>query len=176
MLRIEHILVVPVLVAVVIAGVVVWGYEGFTEPPALAPPQKTDALVASLKSEEGFRAHPYRDTRGVLTIGYGTNISQGISRDEGENLLRSRLAEKQAEISILWRPYQNQPSEIRLALLDMAYQLGVHGVLEFRDMLSALECGDYEAAADAAEDSAWDMETPRRVERIVEVFKNQEGQ
>ena len=34
------------------------------------------------------------------------------------------------------------------ALLDMAYELGVEGLLGFHDMLAALERGDWAAASD----------------------------
>ena len=37
-------------------------------------------LVTRLQAEEGYRATPYRDTRGVLTVGYGTNLSEGLTR------------------------------------------------------------------------------------------------
>ena len=135
--------------------------------------QNLDALISRLEAEEGFRPMPYRDSRGVLTIGYGTNLSNGISPTEGEVLLRSRLIRMRRNLSEVWAPYADQPPAVQAALLDMAYQLGVHGVLEFRDMLEALKQGDYEGAARAALDSAWDEETPRRVERIVEVFRAQ---
>ena len=44
------------------------------DAPDAAPYQ---AVVAQLQADEAFRAHYYRDTRGVLTIGYGTNLDQG---------------------------------------------------------------------------------------------------
>ena len=31
-------------------------------------------LLAQLRDQEGFRASPYLDTQGVVTIGYGTNL------------------------------------------------------------------------------------------------------
>ena len=51
-----------------------------------------EQTLARLKNEEGFRSKPYTDSRGVMTIGYGTNIGEGITRREGEYLLRERLA------------------------------------------------------------------------------------
>ena len=50
-----------------------------------------EQTLARLKVEEGFRAKPYPDSRGVMTIGYGTNIGEGITRREGEYLLRERV-------------------------------------------------------------------------------------
>ena len=45
---------------------------------------------------------------------------------------------------------------VQEALLDMAYQLGVDGLLGFHDMLAALERGDYQAAKAAALSSRLD--------------------
>ena len=45
-------------------------------------------LIEDLKRDEGFRSHPYRDTVGKLTIGYGRNLDDvGISEREAEQLL-----------------------------------------------------------------------------------------
>lgn len=132
-----------------------------------------DRLVERLKIEEGFKPKPYSDTRGILTIGYGTAIGFGISQREGEILLRYRLVEKEKELTSAWPPYGEQPEAIQSALLDMSYQLGVHGVLAFHDMLAALARKDYEGAARAVEFSAWNQETPKRVKRVVTVFRSQ---
>lgn len=129
-------------------------------------------LVDRLKGEEGFKSKPYRDTRGILTIGYGTAIGLGITPQEAEILLRYRLVEKEKELASAWPPYGEQPGPIQSALLDMSYQLGVHGVLEFQDMLAALAGKDYETAARAVEQSAWNRETPKRVERVAAVFRS----
>ena len=50
----------------------------------------------------------------------------------------------------------------------MAYQLGVHGVLEFKEMLASLERGDCQAARRQALESAWARETPARAKRVTE--------
>ena len=128
-------------------------------------------LVSRLKQEEGFRPKPYRDSRGILTIGYGTNIQAGITRVEGEWLLRERLITHEKELASAWPSYYAMPDNIKAALLDMTYQLGVHGVLEFHHMLEALIQENYSGAIEAAKDSDWARETPVRVERVVKIFR-----
>ena len=68
--------------------------QDHTPPIAQAAPQaptESPDLVAAIKSEEGFRATPYDDSEGVLTIGYGLNLTGGITRAEADYLLRSRI-------------------------------------------------------------------------------------
>ena len=105
----------------------------------LAPPigdPVFDQMVETLKAEEGYRAKPYLDSRGVLTIGYGTNIQEGITKAEADQLLRGRLRRFEDELRSAWQPFDLQPRGVQVALLDMAYQLGVAGLLRFHTTLS----------------------------------------
>ena len=142
-------------------------WTGCTLHHRLAEVQSVESM---LKQEEGFRAHPYPDTRGNLTIGYGTNISEGITLEEAGFLLTERLLQTGKDLALEWPPYSDQPINVRRGLLDMAYQLGVEGVLEFKDMLAAFERGDYPAAKAAALDSSWARETPDRARRVIRNF------
>ena len=128
------------------------------------------SLVDVLKEEEGFRAKAYSDTRGFLTIGYGTNISEGITREEASYLLNSRLLRFGHELADRWAPFDDMPTRVQSALMDMSYQLGVDGVLGFHKMLGHLEHHEWAEAKAEALDSVWDKETPRRTERVAERF------
>ena len=125
-----------------------------------------EKTLRRLKNEEGFRAKPYTDSRGVMTIGYGTNIGEGITHMEAEYLLRERLAAMHEGLTKELPWLSCAPQGQQSAILDMGYQLGVHGVPEFQDMLAALEAGDCPAAKVAALDSDWARETPKRAERV----------
>ena len=128
-------------------------------------------LIKTLKAEEGFRSHPYDDSRGVLSIGYGTNIGDGITRAEAEYLLRERLSRTWTELRKAWPTVGTLPTPAQFAVLDMGYQLGTAGLLGFHKMLAALAKGDYNAAVKEAESSAWARETPNRARRVVRVFR-----
>ena len=146
-------------------------------------------LVAYLEVEEGFKAHIYSDSRGVPTIGYGTALDQGISREEAGYLLAHRARRNAEELVKLWPSLAHQPDDVRQALEDMAYQIGAEGVAGdprvrasgdcdkpraerphhgcgFHDMLDALESGDRATAAREALNSAWARETPKRAARV----------
>ena len=136
--------------------------------PELTSAQESPSLVDSIKREEGFRSKPYRDKEGVLTIGYGLNLTTGITRSEAEWLLRSRLDHARHCLERDWEPYYRMTSQTQDALVSMAYQLGCTGLMGFTDMLSALEQGDCPKAKAEALDSAWARETPERAERVSE--------
>ena len=121
--------------------------------PFPTPLQQAPSLIEYIKQEEGFRSKPYKDSEGVLTIGYGLNLSEGITRAEAEWLLRSRLDHATHCLERSWEPYYRQSHQTQEALSDMAYQLGCAGLLEFHLMLSALEKGDCAEAKAQALDS-----------------------
>lgn len=124
------------------------------------------AVTERLKTEEGFRGNPYPDTRGHATIGYGTKLP--ITKPEGEYLLSSRLETAQAVLRADWPPYDDQPENVKAALWDMAYVLGPLGVQRFKDMLAALEKGDYVQAAAEVLNSEFAREDPNRAKRIAD--------
>ena len=126
-------------------------------------------LVETIKAEESFKAKAYRDSRGVLTIGYGTNLDIGITKPEGAFLLRSRIDTHRRDLARSWQPFDRPaaPRIVKDALTDMAYQLGVRGVLGFHHMLAALARGDLAGAVAAGMASDWYRETPKRAMRVL---------
>ena len=129
-------------------------------------------VMARLQKEEDFSQKPYTDTRGVLTIGYGTAIGEGITKTEAAYLLRERLTATHDALLKGWPPFRTLPGHVQEALLDMGYQLGVHGVLSFHVMLIALEHHNYQAARKAALASEWAEETPKRAARVADRLLN----
>lgn len=127
--------------------------------------------------EEGFRARPYRDTVSVRTVGYGRNLTahpipgrnwttNPCSEAEAEGWLREEL---QSVISGLKKrkPVIDEIDMVRAAaLLNMGYQLGVGGVLEFTQMWDAVEDRAWVRTAKAAKDSRWARQTPNRAKRV----------
>lgn len=134
------------------------------------------ALVADLKSDEGWRDRPYRDHLGFLTVGYGFLIDErksiAMPLEVGE-LWLSRLAhERVTHLNDRLPWLKNQPDDVQRALANMAYQMGVNGVLAFRRMLNALTSGGRIAAAREALDSTWAKEqTPERAQRIANLIR-----
>jgi GH24 family phage-related lysozyme (muramidase) len=52
------------------------------------------------------------------------------------------------------------------ALVDMAYELGEHGLLEFEHMLAGLCAQDWQMAHDACLDSAYASQVPSRARKV----------
>ena len=129
-----------------------------------------DKVIESLKQEEGFRGMPYEDTLGIPTIGYGTKLP--LSEEEAELLLKHRLDKKILELNEKEPFFLELPQKAQEVIANMAYQLGVGGVLKFKKMWMALKNGDYQKAADEMLDSKWAKQTPNRAKRLSKIMRS----
>jgi lysozyme len=105
-----------------------------------------DCMLPRLMTEEGFRALVYRDTEGHETIGYGFNISAGISKGAATALLQAQVSELHASLLLLpWYAALDEPRQG--VCLDIAFNGGLHGLLGFPHMIAALQSQDWPMAA-----------------------------
>lgn len=128
-------------------------------------------LENQLAIDEGLRLKPYRDTVGKLTIGYGRNLDDvGISKEEALIMMRNDIAVSRRELSqYSW--FRNLDDKRKDAVINMHFNLGLPRLLTFRNMIAALERGDYKRAADEALDSRWAVQVGERAVRIARVLR-----
>ena len=132
--------------------------------------------VALVISEEGFRANPYHDTLGYVTVGYGQKLSNKMMDDLSKYesvkepdaradlnhkivVINEKLTERYGKV------YTDLSITRKAILISMKYQIGGYGLSKFRDMWKAIEKEDFEAASEAMKDSVWYEQTPARVLR-----------
>jgi lysozyme len=103
---------------------------------------------ARLQTEEGFRAMLYTDTTGHATIGYGFNVSAGISQRAAAALLLEQITEADEALQQEY-PWYGQISPARASvLIDMAINEGLSGLINgFPKMLAAAASGDWVTAS-----------------------------
>lgn len=126
-----------------------------------------DAMVRQLRLHEGERLKPYRDSVGKLTIGIGRNLEdRGITADESAYLLANDIRAMERDL-VAALPWVAQLDGVRQrVLLDMTFNLGIGGVLQFRNTLATIQAGDYQKAASMMLDSKWARQVGQRAERL----------
>ena len=124
-------------------------------------------LVAQLRRDEGVRLKPYHCTAGKLTIGVGRNLDdRGITQTEADYLLANDIAEVTAQL-LEQLPWAARLDEARRgALLNMAFNLGIAGLLGFKNTLKLIEAGKYEAAEMNMLRSKWATQVGPRATRL----------
>lgn len=131
-------------------------------------------VIDMLKRHEGLRLSAYQDSLGYWTIGYGRLIdarkNAGISRAEAEQLLRHDV--ERLEIELAKRPWWLKLNATRQAVIvDMAYNLGLHGLLEFTGMIAAIKADDYAQAAAEILDSKAARQLPNRYHELAHLME-----
>lgn len=137
-------------------------------------------LIEQLNRDEGRKRFAYQDHLGFWTIGAGILIDErkggGLDDEEIDYLLARRIEKARAALAKRL-PWFDKLDRVRQdGLVNMAYQLGVDGVLGFPKMLGALRAQRWFEAEHQALDSLWAKQTPERARRIARQFATGEMQ
>ena len=134
-------------------------------------------LPDQLRRDEGVRLFPYVDSVGKTTIGVGRNITDvGISSDEANVLLQNDI---QRAISMLAEslPWTQALDPIRLAALqNVTFNIGIAGLMGFRQALGCMQTGDWAGAAKNFLDSKWASQVGDRAVRLAQQIQIGEWQ
>ena len=131
--------------------------------------QKT---IQQLRLHEGERLKPYRCTAGKLTIGVGRNLEdRGITAEESAYLLNNDI-EREWKALTTSLPWVTGLNDVRQrVLLDMSFNLGIVGLLKFKNTLATIERGEYARAADMMLDSLWARQVGNRAKRLSQMMR-----
>ena len=125
------------------------------------------SAIKSILEHEGFVAKPYADPiHGweVPTFGHGLTY---ITEEESKRIVANRVVGLDQELSRKLPYYRSLPDDVQDVLVEMAYQIGVSGLLKFAKMLAKLEQGEYVQAAQEGLDSRWAKQTPGRAKELM---------
>jgi lysozyme len=132
-------------------------------------------LKALLERHEGRRATAYRDTMGVITIGVGRNlVHKGLSDAEIDMLLDHDLAEIRQALQQRVPGFETLDDVRQAVLIDMAFNLGLQGLLGFKRTLLAVQRGDYQAAARGMLASKWALQVKGRATELAAMMRSGE--
>ena len=147
-----------------------------------------DNLILQIKGHEGFRPEPYLCESKRWTLGYGRCIDKngpGISDDEKVLIAFEKgwwpvITRESAGVLLLnditrireqlfSHDFYCGLDEVRqCAIINMAFNLGVSGLLKFKKMISALENKDWRQARIEMINSRWSTQVGRRSEELAE--------
>ncbi len=133
-------------------------------------------LAASflIVDSEGFSLSIYTDKTRHPTIGYGYNLSvysyEGKRITKAYGLLTDILKENyKALLSYGW--YKNLDAMRRMVILDLSYNLGLNGLLKFKQSIKAIEDKNYALAVERLQKSPYFNQVKKRASRNMEILK-----
>lgn len=146
-----------------------------------------NSVLNSIEGHESFRSKPYIDPLAhekipevdfaiiqkywaFLTPTFGHGLTY-ITEQESSHIVQGRI--NSLKISLISeQPFiQSLPGAIKDVLVEMAFQIGVEGVMNFHNMIAALKMHDFATAAREGRDSLWwRKQSHRRAESLMQVF------
>lgn len=122
------------------------------------------------KKHEGLRLNPYLDTTGHVTVGWGRNLDNGIRVDEAELMFKNDYEQAARELERFdW--YQMQPTNVKFALIDMNFNLGITKLLQFKSTIRYLKEKNYTAAARQILNSLYAKQVGQRAKDIAVMIR-----
>ncbi len=126
-------------------------------------------LAEDLLRDEGLRLKPYRCTAGRLTIGVGRNLDdRGITESEALLLLDNDIKDCWGRLAAAQPWVLAAPEVVQEVLVNMCFNLGLAGLLGFRQTLALLQAGRSAEAAVAVLRSKWAGQVGARAERLAQ--------
>lgn len=150
-----------------------------------------ETLKERISRHEGRCLEPYRCTAGKLTIGVGRNYEDNplpefvaaylaehkcITNDMVDQLLDQDIerCEKHVDNKLPWaKSLEKTRYEI---LVEMCFQLGIYGLMQFHKTLACLEAGDIDGTVHNMLDSDWHRQTPARAEELANLMLKGDNQ
>lgn len=134
----------------------------------------TALLFNDLKTDEGLRLNAYQDTVGVWTVGWGhtgKEVVHGLvwTLEQCEAALESDVAATENQLDNLmpgWRSLDDIRQDV---IVEMAYNIGVHGLLEFNSFLRLLFQGNWVAAAGDLRLTKWARQVGHRAQELADM-------
>ncbi|TDV04698.1 glycoside hydrolase family protein [Paraburkholderia caballeronis] len=139
-----------------------------------------DLLEAELRRDEGVFYRPYDDPLGVLSVGVGHNLQVAplpagwtypLTDAQVDELLSADIAATLQQLDARL-PWWRSLDEVRQRVLaNMAFNLGIAGLLAFRKMLAAVQAGNWNTAAYEMRNSKWFSQVGDRAKRLYTAMK-----
>ncbi len=149
-----------------------------------------DEVVRRLIFHEGMRLMPYKCPAGYVTIGVGHNLvtnplgkaekkvlgdwQNGISEEAALYLLNRDIQRSLDDCRHYIKFWSHLDAERKYALLDMAFNMGIKGVLKFKKMLADMDIGNFRGAAKECLNSKYAKDVGKRAERIAATIEKGE--
>ena len=144
------------------------------------------SLLENIKAHEGFSTRIYKDSVGKPTVGYGFLVAalspdelklnggkiEPMSRETAEKILNLKVAKLQKRVFQCLPWLESKSQGVQDTLTEMAYQLGLAGLMGFRHTLGCIEAGELAQAVRNLRASLLYRQTPRRVEGYIKGLKD----
>jgi lysozyme len=156
----------------------------------------SDHFNTQIQNDEGLSLTPYKDTKGIMTIGVGFNLEDStstrkmkaigmsdrqikalragkgaITEEQSRALVASSINTATQDARALVSNFDEHPQELQEVLVNMSFQLGRSRLRGFKKFRKAMEKRDYFTASKEMLDSKWaTQDSPARAQRLADLM------
>lgn len=159
-----------------------------------------EKLIELLIKHEGLKLKPYKCPAGFWTIGVGHNLQanpltkeqcdkfnlgvyafdevlsklteSGITKDDAISLLKDDISIVTYQLIKRLSLFSSLPEQAKIAIIDVAFNIGVDGLLKFTKTLALLADEKYKEASKEILNSKWATQVGNRAHDISEMLAN----
>jgi lysozyme len=135
-------------------------------------------LIEQLKKHEGVRTHAYLCSENKITVGVGRNLDEngglGLSSDEIDYLLQNDINRCVRELAYAFDWFSSLDGVRQDAMVNLAFNLGITRLQQFKLALDAMERGQYHKAATEFLDSRWAKQVGNRAIEVTYMISSGE--
>jgi len=136
--------------------------------------------MSGLRYDEGLRLTPYKSAGQGWTIGYGHKLSKTelrrvkqITLEQAEKLLLEDTVKAICDARVVCENFDTLSLPRKSVLVNMAFNLGRHGLKKFKKFLTALQAYDYDTATAEMIKSKWFRQTGARARRLIGLMQQE---
>jgi len=148
----------------------------------MLPPNLIDVIKEDLVKHEGYVTEIYLCSENYPTFGIGHMVTENDMEHTwpvGTPVTDERILQvfhddcnaACVDASALFLNFSSHPEDVQRVLVNMAYNLGRSRLGKFKNMITAVNEGNYSKAADEMVDSKWYRQVKRRGEELVEIMR-----
>jgi lysozyme len=145
-----------------------------------------EIIVKALTVEEGLRLVVYKCTAGHPTIGIGHNLNaMPVDKIIGRSITKSKTITKEEAYKIFYYDlhkllidinreipwFKDLDATLQYVLISMAFNMGIYGLLKFKNTLNAFRTGDKAGMLSGMAGSKWAKQVPNRAKRLMNMVK-----
>jgi len=148
----------------------------------MLPPNLIDVIKEDLVKHEGYVTEIYLCSENYPTFGIGHMVTENDMEHTwpvGTPVTDERILQvfhddcnaACVDASALFLNFSSHPEDVQRVLVNMAFNLGRSRLGKFKNLITAVNEGNYSKAADEMVDSKWYRQVKRRGEELVEIMR-----
>lgn len=134
--------------------------------------QVRDILHTNLIKHEGVKLKPYRDTAGVLTIGVGHNLENGITHKTVMQILDDDIDVATQDAKKIFPSLLTFSDNRQAALIELVFNMGLGTFSKFHTTIACIHAGNWKLGARNLLDSIWAKQVGHRAIDIANMIEN----